>query len=90
MVAWHLLVLRHVSRADKDAPPERVVNSVQLHILQKLQPKILGDKPTAYHVMLAVARLGGHLRQNGDPGWLVLGREWDELLTLETGYRLAN
>ena len=40
--------------------------------------------------MLAVAKLGGHIRNNGKPGWLVLGRGHDELLTLEVGFRLAS
>ena len=35
--------------------------------------------------MLAIAGLGGHLPSNGDPGWLVLGREHD-LLVLELGW----
>jgi hypothetical protein len=39
--------------------------------------------------MLAIARLGGHIRNNGAPGWLVLGRGYYQLLTLEIGYRLA-
>ena len=40
--------------------------------------------------LLAVAKLGGHIRNNGEPGWLVLGRGYDELLTLEVGFRLAS
>jgi hypothetical protein len=37
--------------------------------------------------MLAVAALGGHLKSNGDPGWLVLGRGMHDLLLLELGWR---
>jgi hypothetical protein len=33
--------------------------------------------------MLAVAALGGHLKSNGDPGWLVLGGGMHDLLLLE-------
>jgi hypothetical protein len=36
--------------------------------------------------MLAVASLGGHLKSNGDPGWLVLGRGMHDLLLLELGW----
>jgi hypothetical protein len=39
--------------------------------------------------MLAVAALGGHIVNNGSPGWIVLGRGYDDLLTLEAGYLLA-
>jgi hypothetical protein len=37
--------------------------------------------------MLAVASLGGHLKSNGDPGWIVLGRGLHDLLLLELGWR---
>lgn len=43
--------------------------------------------PTARQAMLAVAALGGHLKSNGDPGWLVLGRGMHDLLLLELGWR---
>jgi len=42
---------------------------------------------TVKDAMLAVAGLGGHLRRNGDPGWLVLGRGMHDLLLLELGWR---
>jgi hypothetical protein len=37
--------------------------------------------------MMAIAGLGGHLKSNGDPGWLVLGRGMHDLLLLELGWR---
>jgi hypothetical protein len=37
--------------------------------------------------MLAVAALGGYLRSNGDPGWLVVGRGMPGFLVLELGWR---
>jgi hypothetical protein len=38
---------------------------------------------------MAVARLGGHLKSNGDPGWIILCRGYTSLLNLEEGYLLA-
>jgi hypothetical protein len=37
--------------------------------------------------MLAVAALGGHIKANGDAGWLVVGRGMHDLLLLELGWR---
>jgi hypothetical protein len=37
--------------------------------------------------MLAVSTLGWHLKSNGDPGWLVLGRGMHDLLLLELGWK---
>jgi hypothetical protein len=39
--------------------------------------------------MLAVAALGGHLKNNGEPGWIVLGRGMEDLLLLEHGAAIA-
>ncbi|MBN2405161.1 MAG: hypothetical protein JXE06_06225 [Coriobacteriia bacterium] len=39
--------------------------------------------------MPAVAALGGHLRSNGEPEWLVLERGLQDLLMLVAGYQLA-
>jgi hypothetical protein len=39
--------------------------------------------------MLAIARLGGHLKRNGEPGWLVLGRGYLKLLDLAQGFLIA-
>ena len=39
--------------------------------------------------MLGIAGLGGHIRNNGEPGWIVLGRGFDDLLLIELGYLLA-
>jgi hypothetical protein len=40
-------------------------------------------------VSFALAELGGHLRSNGPPGWIVLGRALERLLLLEAGWALA-
>ena len=39
--------------------------------------------------MLAIARVGGHLKSNGDPGWLVLGRGMERLIEFASGWRAA-
>ena len=47
----------------------------------------LPARPSVRDAMLAVATLGGHIKSNGDPGWLVLGRGMHDLLLLELGWR---
>ena len=39
--------------------------------------------------MLGIAALGGHIKNNGDPGWLVLGRGFARFLEAEEGWALA-
>lgn len=89
VVAWHLLVLRHLGRTMGEADPILVVNPLQLEVLRALKPKKLGAHPTAADVMKTIAQLGGHLPQNGPPGWLVLGRGWKHMREIEKGYRLG-
>jgi hypothetical protein len=82
-IAWHLLVLRQLGRDGSPLPASSVLNELQLRILRRKTK--LGEAPTIREVMLAVAQLGGHIKNNGDPGWLVLGRGYEELLILEDG-----
>jgi transposase-like protein/DDE family transposase len=97
MIAWRLLVLRSVARIAPDGPATEVLTPEQVRVLQALSvmrapgiPKI--DMPrnaTAHDALLAVAALGGHIKNNGAPGWLVLGRGYDSLLLLQMAGRLA-
>jgi IS4 transposase len=94
VVAWRLLLLRTVSRDTPSAPAENVATARQLRLLRSLKrvdhPRVRGVElpkhATAHDVLLAVAKLGGHLKQNGPPGWQVLGRGYDSLLLLEVGW----
>lgn len=89
-VAWQLLLLRHLSRAAPDAAAAAVLSTRQLQVLQATPASsALTRTPTLQAALLAVARLGGHLRQNGQPGWLVLGRGMQTLLLMEAGWAAA-
>ena len=91
-MAWHLLVLRHLGRADSPLPVTRCLNREQLLLLRKLLARRryrLPPRPAVRDVMLGIAALGGHITNNGAPGWLVLGRGLTRLLDAEVGWRLA-
>lgn len=87
-VAVELLWLR-ARACDRCAPASDVVSPTQLKILQKAAFRPLGDAPTAADALLAIASLGGHQKNNGAPGWLVLKRGFEELLKYEVGWNLA-
>jgi hypothetical protein len=44
---------------------------------------------TVRDAMLGIAALGGHIKNNGDPGWLVLGRGLTRSLEADECWRLA-
>lgn len=86
-VAWRLLLLRHLARGEPTAPASTALTAKQLEVLRAVSKKPLRAHPNARDAMLAVAALGGHLKSNGDPGWLVVGRGMHDLLLLELGWR---
>jgi hypothetical protein len=86
-VAWRLLLLRHLARGDDKSQAISALTPKQLEVLRAVSRRPLPRRPSAKEAMLAVASLGGHLKSNGDPGWLVLGRGLHDLLLLELGWR---
>lgn len=88
-IAWRLLLLRTLSRETPDQPATQALTATQLEVLEATSPKPLPPNLTLRQAMLAVAALGGHIKNNGDPGWLVLGRGYEKLLVLERGWLAA-
>jgi len=88
VVAWRILLARAASRIHPESSATTILTVTQLRLLQhKLRlPRI---PATAQEAAYAVARLGGHLKRNGDPGWLTLGRGFERLLFLEAGWAAA-
>jgi hypothetical protein len=87
-VAWRLLLARAISRAYPNARASSVLSELELHLLTH-RLKLPKPPPTAQEALFAVARLGGHLKRNGDPGWQTLGRGFEKLILLEAGVRMA-
>lgn len=79
--AWRLLAIRWTSRHQPDAPADAVVTDTQLQCLRLRKPN--AKLNTAQDVALVVAQMGGHVRSNGAPGWLVLGRGLQKLYDME-------
>jgi hypothetical protein len=86
-IAWQLLLMRHLSRELPDVGAGVAVTARQIAILRTTPGgKTLAATPSIRDALFVVARLGGHLRQNGEPGWLVLTRGMQKLLLMETGW----
>jgi Transposase DNA-binding/Transposase DDE domain len=91
-IAWRLLLLRYMSRAEPKRPATSAFDAEQLRLLAALlalRKRDLPANPTIHDAMLGIAALGGHIRNNGDPGWQVLGRGFERFLEAEVGWRLA-
>jgi hypothetical protein len=88
-LAWQLLVLRHLTRQRPDAPASQVLNEVQIEIVKGFARRPPSNTLTVHEAFLLIAGRGGHIKNNGEPGWLVLGRGFRRLLILEEGWRAA-
>ena len=88
-VAWRMLALRTAARATPTKPASLLLTILQLHCLARLLAKrnvVFPKNPTARDALLGVAKLGGHQKNNGDPGWQLIGRGFDKLLSVEDAY----
>jgi hypothetical protein len=88
-IAVELLALRTAARTDPERPASTLLPPTQILVLEKHKTTRLPENATARAAFLAIARLGGHIPNNGEPGWIVLGRGYQKLLDLEEGVLLA-
>lgn len=89
-IAWALLTLRSAARDNPTGPATEIFSPDQLQLLRSICMRHkLPPRPTLRDAMLAIAGLGGHLRNNGDPGWQTLAEGYREYLAAERGWRAA-
>ena len=91
VIAYRLLLLRSLHRTASATPANQVIAPVLIEALAARlrdirEPKVLPPDASVEQVFAAIARLGGHIRSNGDPGWHVLWRGYQDLLTWGGGY----
>jgi hypothetical protein len=88
-LAWRLLELRHLARSTPTAAATTALTKTEIQVLQHLRPKAVSARPTVREAMLAIASMGGHIKNNGEPGWLVLHRGLSKLQSLAEGVDLG-
>ena len=87
-----MLRLRTLARTSSELPASHVLSPAQIEVLSahRRTRALVPAQPTIRHALLAIAALGGHLKRNGEPGWLTIGRGFQDLLVLEEGWLLAS
>jgi hypothetical protein len=88
-IAWRMLRLRAQARLTPHAEATTVLPAPMVDVLLAFTRIKLPPAPNARDVLLAVAALGGHLKHNGDPGWLTLARGYEKLRSLTEGWQAA-
>lgn len=87
VIAWRLLWMRFLAQNAPDTPATFVATAAELEFL--VAQGRLKDASTVDEFLRAVARLGGHIKNNGPPGWQVLWRGYRKLNDLAAGFALA-
>jgi len=89
-IAWQMLLLRSVSRSEPNVPARQVLTTTQIAVLRHYQPqKMPARGATVKDALYAVAGLGGHLKNNGPPGWRTLAYGMQELISLTNAWETA-
>lgn len=93
-IAWKLLALRSIANDPAPKPAAALfepddVRLVRVLLSERRTDHQLPKAPTVRDVMLAIAAIGGHIRNNGDPGWLVLGRGFQLYVDARAVWRAA-
>lgn len=91
VIAWRLLLLRSIQRTAPETPATTVVDPLVIEALAARlahigERKRLPTVPTVTDLLAAIARLGGHIKTNGAPGWQVLWRGYEDLLMWSAGF----
>ena len=91
VIAWRLLLLRALHRSAPMSPASEVIDPQLLEALAARlrdirEPRALPPNPSVKDAFAGIARLGGYIESNGPPGWQVLWRGYQDLLTWGGGY----
>jgi len=90
-VAWTMLSLRWASRKEPDTPAVEILgrtNLTSLVMLARDGRMKLAESPTSREALQAIASLGGHIKNNGEPGWAVLWRGYEKVLAFSNAYTI--
>ncbi len=89
--AWRLLLLRTVARDSPELRWSMLLTPLEFRLLRRRLPKAgLSEEATVQQCLTAIAKLGGHLKRNGRPGWQSLQTGWRQLQDLALGVRLVS
>jgi len=89
-IAYRLLLLRGLERTNSRASALKVFSRVDLRLMTQAPANCGQPHPkTITDAMAHLARLGGHIRNNGRPGWQTLAWGYEKLLLMKLGWTIA-
>ena len=88
-LAYRLLRLRSLHRTAPDENASSVFDPTDLLLIAKAQPRPSPTPTTMAEALELRAKMGGHITNNGAPGWMTLGAGFEKLLVLKLGFELG-
>jgi hypothetical protein len=88
-IAVHLLWMRTCARDTPEVPATEIFTPLQLTVLKHRSHREMPAKPTALQALWVLAGIGGHIANNGWPGWQVLGRAYVKFCDAVIVWQLA-
>ncbi len=88
-MACQIYNLKMLSRTRPQEDARKHVPQRQIQILAQLTGQPEDEMTKVEDLVRAIARIGGHQKRNGPPGWQTLFRGYEKLLALEQGWLLA-
>ena len=87
-MAYRLLLLRGLSRSTLPHPASLAFDSIDLLLIGKAQPRPTSSPKTMADALELLAKMGGHIKNNGPPGWMTLGAGYEKLLLIKLGFQM--
>jgi hypothetical protein len=88
-IAVEILALRSLARINPSARATALFTPGQLDALRHLGERPVPPKASVQEVLWAIAGVGGHIKNNGEPGWQVLQRGMEKFLAFADGWCAA-
>ena len=88
-LAYRLLRLRGLHRMAPDESASTAFDPVDLLLIGKAQPRPAPTPRTMAEALDLLAKMGGHITNNGPPGWMTLGAGFEKLLILKLGFEMG-
>ena len=88
-LAYRLLRLRSLHRFTLNESAAVAFDSTDLLLIGQAQPKPTSAPTTLSEALELLAKMGGHITNNGPPGWMTLGAGFEKLLLLKLGFEMG-
>lgn len=88
-MAYRLLRLRGLSRTAAEQSASVAFDATELLLIARAQPRPTKTPKLLADALALLAKMGGHITNNGPPGWMTLGAGYEKLLLLKLGFHLG-